>query len=198
MALATRPSWPPWKAVITRCWAGSMKAACCCGLRLARTSLPAFGRSTSTAAICSSCLTAGLPGLFIDPSIVGARGSDNGYIAPIYPRARSLHNLGTGNIVGTDFSTDSQCPYEICSLHVLIDQNRVAVRVEKHKASRAAGTFVRLGHKLNAAGFELALQLPHIGGCFKRLRIFIPTRIEGQDVGFEHALEQADDGVAIL
>ena len=38
----------------------------------------------------------------------------------------------------------------------------------------------------------------HIGELRQRVRVAVPTRIEGQEIALERALEQTDDGAAVL
>ena len=80
---------------------------------------------------------------------------------------------------------------------MLIDQNRVTVRINHHKTGRTVRTFIRFRNQLNAKTFELALQFPNVREIPERLRIAVPSRIEGEDVLFEHALKQPDGGFSI-
>lgn len=48
-------------------------------------------------------------------------------------------------------------PQPSAASYVLIDEDRVAVRVHGHETGRAGGAFVGLTHQLHALGLELAL-----------------------------------------
>ena len=62
---------------------------------------------------------------------------------------------------------------------MLIHQDRVAVRIDDHKAGGAGGGFFGFGGKGDALRLELALQFPHIGKTRLLLRIAVPARVEG-------------------
>lgn len=72
---------------------------------------------------------------------------------------------------------------------MLVDQDRVAVRVQEHEGSRAGGGLVGFVHEFQALGFELALQLARVGERFQRLGVLVPAGVEGQDIFCEYALE---------
>jgi len=62
---------------------------------------------------------------------------------------------------------------------VLIDQNRVSVRIGNHKARRAVRVHVGLGNHAYASLFELALQHTNVREFSKWLCIAAPARVEG-------------------
>jgi hypothetical protein len=83
-------------------------------------------------------------------------------------------------------------------LYVLIYQNRVSIRIDNHKASRASRAFVCFCNHVYATIFELALQLSNVREFSELLSIATPARVEGENVLIEHALKQPNSVVAIL
>src|SRR4051812_14336139 len=80
---------------------------------------------------------------------------------------------------------------------VLIDQDLVSVRVKYDEARRTFRGLVCLFRDRHTHRLQLALELAHVGECTQLPGVAIPTRIEGQNVLFEHTLKESDDGVAI-
>src|SRR6266480_5083773 len=83
-------------------------------------------------------------------------------------------------------------------LYVLIYQNRVSIRINNHKASRASRAFVCFYDHVYATIFELTLQLSNVREFSEWLSIATPARVEGENVLIEHPLEQPNSVVAIL
>src|SRR5215208_543967 len=81
---------------------------------------------------------------------------------------------------------------------MLVDENRVSIRIDHDEAGRTCGALVRFAHELHAVRPELALQLAHVGEAREWLGVAVPARVEGQNVLLEHALEEADDVIAAL
>ena len=81
---------------------------------------------------------------------------------------------------------------------MLVDEDGVSVRVFEDDASRAGGCFVGFHGEGEAVGFEFLLDLADVGEVCYGLGVLGPTRVEGEDVLFEHALEEADDVVSIF
>lgn len=82
--------------------------------------------------------------------------------------------------------------------NVLVDEDRVPVRVDHHQVSRACCALIGFGGHLNALRFQLTLQFADVGEFRKRLRIVVPSGIKGEHVFLKHALKQADRGRAVF
>jgi hypothetical protein len=80
---------------------------------------------------------------------------------------------------------------------MLIDQDRVAVRIDQRDVGRAGGGPFGLGGECQAGGFELGFNLPHIVECGERFALAIPAGVERETVLFEHALEETDRGLTV-
>ena len=78
---------------------------------------------------------------------------------------------------------------------MLVQQDRIAIRVQKRAARRAGGGLVCFCLETDPACFQFLLDLAHILEVFQRIAVGIPAGIEGQYVFLEHALEQADNAV---
>src|SRR6185295_4785924 len=81
---------------------------------------------------------------------------------------------------------------------MLIEEERVAVRVHGDEACRPRRAFVRLlleGHPL---GLQLALQVPNVRERVELLRVAVPAGIEREDVLLEHPLKEPDHMIAVL
>ena len=81
---------------------------------------------------------------------------------------------------------------------MLIDENGVAIWVHHDKTGGAGGAFVCLRRKLDTLRLQLLLQHTHIRKVRHGLGIAIPTRVKGKNILLKHALEEADQGIAIL
>ena len=66
-------------------------------------------------------------------------------------------------------------------LYVLVYQNRVSIRINNHKASRASRAFVCFHNHVYAALFEPALQLSNAREFFELLSVATPARVEGEN-----------------
>src|SRR5688572_16841429 len=81
---------------------------------------------------------------------------------------------------------------------MLVDENRVPIGVERHEMRGPRRAFVRLRHESHPLRFQTALQLAHVCKRLDRLPVFVPSRVEGQQVLLEHALKEADDRLTVL
>ena len=81
---------------------------------------------------------------------------------------------------------------------MLIEENRVAIRVHYNEARGPGGVLICLAHQLYALRLQLALEFAHVGECIQLLGVLVPAGIEGQDVPLEHTLKKTDHMVAIL
>src|SRR5690606_7851213 len=82
--------------------------------------------------------------------------------------------------------------------NILVEQNRVSVGVMDDEMGRSCRVLAGLCLKGDAAFFELALDLAHVGEGIERLGVLVPTRREGQHVLFEHPLEETYDDVPVF
>jgi hypothetical protein len=57
-------------------------------------------------------------------------------------------------------------------------------------------SLVNLTCELHPLCPQAPLYLSHVTEGLKVFRVAVPARVEGEDVAFEHALEQTDNGVA--
>src|SRR5688572_20976321 len=80
---------------------------------------------------------------------------------------------------------------------VLVEQDRVAVRVDDHEVGGAGGRLVRRGHRLDAVLAQATLQFAHIRVGRRGVAVGVPTWIEREHVAVEHALEEPDRGEAV-
>jgi len=81
---------------------------------------------------------------------------------------------------------------------MLIDQHRIAIRVDDYEERRPRRALISLCHQRNALRFEIALQIAHISKVFEPARVAVPAGIERQRVLVEHPLKQADGVIAIF
>ena len=58
---------------------------------------------------------------------------------------------------------------------VLVHQDRVAVRVDRHEAGRPSAVLVRFTHQLYAFRLQLPLQLTHVRKGVQRTRLAVPN-----------------------
>ena len=82
--------------------------------------------------------------------------------------------------------------------HVLIDEDRVSIRVHGDEAGRPRGALVRLLLQLHPLRLQLALQLADVGERGELLGVAVPAGVEGEDVLLEHPLKQPDRVIAVL
>jgi hypothetical protein len=54
------------------------------------------------------------------------------------------------------------------AVDVLIDKDRVSVRIDQHQTGRAGGGFIRLGIEREPFGFKALLNLPNIAELLER------------------------------
>lgn len=80
---------------------------------------------------------------------------------------------------------------------VLVEEDGVAVGVDDDEAGRPAAARLRPGLDGDARGLDAAFQLAHVDELLELVRVGVPARVEGQDVALEHALEEADGGLAV-
>src|SRR5690606_15704759 len=81
---------------------------------------------------------------------------------------------------------------------MLINQNHIPIGISGHQTCRAICVFIRLRRQLYPLTLQLPLYLPHIIEALNVLPTLIPTRIEGEYVSLEHALEQSNQSILIL
>src|SRR6187455_2165671 len=74
-------------------------------------------------------------------------------------------------------------------LDVLVEEDRVAVRIEDEEAARPGRALVRLGDERDTLCLELALRLAHVGERPRRPPVLVPARVEREHVLLEQALE---------
>jgi hypothetical protein len=84
-----------------------------------------------------------------------------------------------------------------CS-NVLIDEDRIAVRVYRDETGRPGGTLVSLLLQTYALCLQLPLQLADIREHGEGLGVTIPTRIERENVFLEHPLKEAYDVIPVF
>lgn len=83
-------------------------------------------------------------------------------------------------------------------LHVLVNQNGIAVRINDHQASRTSGGWVSFREEVNVVLLQVLLNFPHVRKRVQRLSIFIPARIKSEEVALKHALEQPDERITVF
>ncbi len=76
---------------------------------------------------------------------------------------------------------------------MLVDENRIAVRIDQHEARRPGAALVGFVRELEPLRLEAALVLAHVGELLDCLSLVVPPWVEGEDVALEHALEQPED-----
>ena len=81
---------------------------------------------------------------------------------------------------------------------MLIDEDRVSVRVHDDETGWAAGRFVRSLLQLHSLSLELALQFTDIRKLGQPLGIAVPAGVEREDVLLEHPLKKTDRVIAVL
>src|SRR5215207_7934484 len=84
------------------------------------------------------------------------------------------------------------------SSDVLIDEDRVSVRIHGDEAGRPDCTLVCLALELHAVRLQLALQLADVGKSGELLGVLVPAGVEGEDVPLEHPLKKTDHVIAVL
>ena len=80
---------------------------------------------------------------------------------------------------------------------MLIDEDRISVRVDGYEAGGAARGLVRL-LQLHSLGLELALQFADVSECGQVPSVAVPTGIEGKDVRLKHSLKKPDHIIPVL
>jgi hypothetical protein len=81
---------------------------------------------------------------------------------------------------------------------MLIDKDRIAIRVYRDEAGWSRGALVRLLGQLHPVCLELALQLADIGKRGELLGVAVPSGVEGEHILLEHPLKQPDDVITVL
>src|SRR5206468_4539096 len=81
---------------------------------------------------------------------------------------------------------------------MLIDEDRVAVRVHDDETGWPRGRLVRHLLQLHPLSLEPALQLADIRKSRQPLGIGVPAWVEGEDVLLEHALKKPDGVIPVL
>ena len=67
-------------------------------------------------------------------------------------------------------------------LHMLIDEDRVSIRIHGNEAGRPSRALVRLLLQLHPLCLQLALQLADVGESGELLGVTVPAGIEGENV----------------
>lgn len=62
-------------------------------------------------------------------------------------------------------------------LNVLVNKDRVSVRVNGNKAGGSRSILISLGHKLDTLLFQLALKIPYVGEVVECVRAAVPARL---------------------
>jgi hypothetical protein len=75
---------------------------------------------------------------------------------------------------------------------VLVDEDRIAVRIGRRKVRRTRRRFIGLRLELEAAALQRLLDLADVVEARQRLGGAVPTRNEGQGILLERPLEQTD------
>ena len=81
---------------------------------------------------------------------------------------------------------------------MLVEEYGIAIGINHHQTGWPARGFIRNADRLNALAHDLALNIADILELAQGVGAAVPTRIEGQDIVFKHALEQTDDGFLIF
>lgn len=80
---------------------------------------------------------------------------------------------------------------------MLVDENRVTIRIEYHHAGRTAGGFIRFSYRSDSAGLQRPLDLPYIVEIVKRLGLLSPPWVERERVALKHSLKESDHAIAV-
>jgi hypothetical protein len=89
-------------------------------------------------------------------------------------------------------------PLETTASHVLIDEDRVSIRVNSNEAGRPRCALVCLLLQLHSLCLQLALQLADISKRGELLSVAVPAGVEGENVLVKHALKQSDNVITVL
>jgi len=81
---------------------------------------------------------------------------------------------------------------------MLINQDRISIRIHRHKTCRSGAGFIGFAHQLHTLRFQFALQLTNVGKFIQFIGIAVPSRIKGQNVLFEHPLKKTDNMIGVL
>ena len=81
---------------------------------------------------------------------------------------------------------------------MLVDEDRITIRVDHHEAGGAGGGLVGFGGQLDPLRFQSALKFADVGEGIELSSVAVPPWVEGQDVFVEHALKQADGVLTVL
>src|SRR5262249_47355617 len=82
--------------------------------------------------------------------------------------------------------------------HVLIDEDRVAIRIQQDKTRRARRRLVGLRDQGNALSLERLLDVANIVEIAQRVTATVPAGVERQGVLLEDPLKQPDGAGLIL
>lgn len=104
-----------------------------------------------------------------------------------HPRAE---DLGAVHWITNYLGRHMAPPIFWATLSMLVDQDRIAVRVDQHQASWPSSRFICLSSEGKALIFEMPLDVAYIFKVVQFLYILIPARIERQDVALKHPLKQ--------
>src|SRR5580692_8217344 len=81
---------------------------------------------------------------------------------------------------------------------MLIDEDRVAIRVDSDEAGRPCRALVRLIYQLHPLCLQLALQFADVGERGELLSVAVPAGVEGENVLLKHPLTTPNDVLAVL
>ena len=62
--------------------------------------------------------------------------------------------------------------------HVLVNKDRVSVRVNSHKTGGSRGGFIGFANQWHACRFQLTLKIAYIGEAVELAGVAVPARIE--------------------
>src|SRR2546422_4876208 len=89
-------------------------------------------------------------------------------------------------------------PTKTDALHMLIDEDRVSIRVHSDEAGRPRCVLVRLLLQRHPLCLQLALQIADIGERGELLSVAVPAGVEGENVLLKHPLKKPDGVIAVL
>ena len=83
------------------------------------------------------------------------------------------------------------------NFYVLVNQDRIAIGIDDHKACRPGRAFIRFTRECHALILEFPLQVADVREIVKLLALGVPAWIEGERILFKHALKQADYTISV-
>src|SRR5439155_15433300 len=88
-------------------------------------------------------------------------------------------------------------PEPSCS-HVLIDEDRISIRVHSDETGWPRCALVRLLMQLHPLCLQLALQIADVGERGELLSVAVPAGVKGENVLLKHPLKKPDHVIAVL